>query len=73
MRNLREITEERLPGACEVETVDVLLDPMRALTDRVVITPFLQRVDPLPQRSVAGSLKDIAEVISALELDHPNR
>lgn len=69
--NLRVLTEERLPGLCVVETVDLLADPQRALTDEVFVTPLLLRVSPLPPRRVVGTLRDMDSVMSALDLGSP--
>ena len=44
--------------SCDVEIIDVLETPARALMDHVVVTPTLVRVRPLPQTQVLGNLSD---------------
>jgi circadian clock protein KaiB len=53
----------------ELEIVDVLRDPDRALRDGIVVTPMLVKVAPLPERRVLGNLRDRAVVVRALGLD----
>jgi circadian clock protein KaiB len=54
--NLRALCHEHLPGRHEIEIVDALLDPQRALADGVLITPLLVRISPAPIRKIVGSL-----------------
>lgn len=53
----------------EVEIVDVLLDPQRALRDHVLVTPTLVKMAPLPTIHIAGDLSDGYRVVYALGLD----
>lgn len=55
----------------EVEIVDVLAEPARALVDRIVVSPTLVRVAPLPTARVVGNLSDLAAVRRALGLPEP--
>jgi len=54
--NLRALCRECLPERHEIEVVDVLLNPERALNDGVLMTPLLLRVSPEPVRKIIGSL-----------------
>lgn len=53
----------------DVEIVDVLQDPERALSDGILVTPMLVRFAPLPERRVLGNLRDLAVLLRALGLD----
>jgi circadian clock protein KaiB len=50
----------------EIEIVDLLKDPLRGLTDDVVLSPTLVRIAPLPIRRVVGNLSDHGAVLLAL-------
>jgi circadian clock protein KaiB len=64
--NLAAICEGHLLGRCEVEVVDVFLEPGRALDDRVFMTPTLLKYAPLPARRIVGTLSEVAPVLAAL-------
>lgn len=64
--NLRSICESRLAGRYRIDTVDVLAEPLRALRDRVLVTPMLVRLAPEPERRIAGTLADAQKVIDTL-------
>jgi len=53
----------------QVETIDVLRDPDRALRDGVLVTPMLVRVAPLPERRVLGNLRDRDTLLGVLGID----
>lgn len=53
----------------EIEIVDVLMDPERALQDHVLVTPTLVKLAPLPMVQVAGDLSNVYRVVYALGLD----
>ncbi|HSJ25354.1 MAG TPA: circadian clock KaiB family protein [Longimicrobiales bacterium] len=66
---------ERLRGLqgdvhISLEVVDVLRDPERAETARVMATPTLIREVPTPPRRVTGDLDDLRRVMAVLGL-HP--
>jgi circadian clock protein KaiB len=50
----------------ELEIVDVLQDPRRALDDGVLVTPTLVRLSPLPAVKIVGDLNEREQVLSAL-------
>ncbi len=64
--NLKLICETHLPTDHELEIVDLLEDPRRALADGIVVTPTLLRLHPLPVRKVIGNLSDASQVLLAL-------
>ena len=69
--NLRGICERFLTGGHEVELIDVLRDPMRALADGVFMTPTLVKLTPPPIRKIIGSLSQIETVVQTLDLPPP--
>ncbi len=71
--NLRHICEEELPADCEVTIIDVLEDPTLAEEHKILATPTLIRVLPLPVRRIVGDLSDTKQVLLGLELSHLER
>lgn len=67
--NLRRLLAPYGPGACTVEVVDCLRQPLRALREGVLVTPMLVRLEPEPVRTIIGSLSDGARVLETLGLD----
>lgn len=65
IRNLRAIAGEHLSGPCEIEVVDVVTDGIRAVQDRILVTPTLLLVDH-PHVRVLGNLSDTARVLATL-------
>lgn len=67
--NLRKLCAERLaPGNFEIEIIDVLDHPLRAEQDRVIATPTVIRLHPLPRRRVIGDLSIAEQAAHALDL-----
>jgi circadian clock protein KaiB len=68
LANLDAICKEYLKDGHELEIVDVLEQPQRALAEGVLVSPSLSRLSPLPGVSVVGNLSDKAKVLLALGL-----
>lgn len=68
LSNLNAICMNYLHGQYEVELVDILNEPLRALSEGVIVTPTLIRVAPLPVRQIVGDLCDTETVIQTLGL-----
>ncbi|NUO61961.1 MAG: circadian clock protein KaiB [Gemmatimonadaceae bacterium] len=66
MANLERICVEHFGGRAKCATVDVLLDPEVADTERILTTPTLIRESPTPRRRVTGDLSDAQRVLAAL-------
>ena len=66
--NLRAICLEHLPRQHDIEIVDVLRDPQRALADDVLLTPLLVKLSPGPVRKVVGNLSQREPLLQALGL-----
>jgi circadian clock protein KaiB len=70
--NLRALAGALLPGAYELEVVDVVAQPGLAEDQRILATPTVVRLLPLPQLRVIGDLSDPPRVAYALGLpDEP--
>ena len=67
--HVRELMVHLPQGAVTLEVIDVLANPARALRDRVIVTPTLLRVSPLPELRMIGNLRDRAALLLTLELD----
>jgi circadian clock protein KaiB len=68
LSNLNAIGMGYLGGQYEVELIDILHEPLRALSDGIMVTPTLVRVSPLPIRRIAGDLHDTQAVLHSLGL-----
>jgi circadian clock protein KaiB len=66
--NLRALCNEILQNRHEIEVVDVLKEPHRALKDGVLLTPMLVKLSPAPVSKIIGSLNDRQPVLQALGL-----
>jgi circadian clock protein KaiB len=64
--NCRAICDEHFASGHELEIVDLLDHPQRALADGIIVTPTLLKLLPLPARRVIGSLSDTNQVLMAL-------
>lgn len=67
--NFNALCRQHLPNRYELEVVDILRDPHRALQDGIFMTPALYRVAPGPVLSIVGTLGDAQNVLLALDLD----
>jgi circadian clock protein KaiB len=66
--NLDAICREHLAEQHEIELVDVLREPQRALADLVMLTPLLVKLSPEPIRKITGTLSQRGPVLQALGL-----
>jgi len=69
--NLKRLCDEFLQGDCTTNVLDVLRNPEQAEADRIIATPTLIRLLPLPQRRVIGDLSNLHAVIVTLGLHNP--
>ena len=68
LTNLHTICEEYLDaGSWQLEVVDILADPMRAVEDKILVTPTLLRLTP-PAIQIIGDLSQQETVLAALDL-----
>ena len=66
--NLQSIGKEYLQDRYTLEVVDILQEPLRALSEGVLVTPTLVRLSPLPARTIVGDLSELAAALLALGL-----
>ncbi len=66
LANLESICQQHLQGHYQLEIVDVLEQPLRALADGVIVTPCLIKLSPLPVTQVVGNLSNTGKVLLAL-------
>lgn len=64
--NARAICEEHFASAHDLEIVDLLEEPMRALADGIIVTPTLLKLFPLPILKMIGTLSVRQQVLLAL-------
>ncbi len=64
--NAKAICAEHFGSRCDLEIVDLLVQPLRALADGVIVTPTLVKLLPPPVQRVIGNLSDTTQVLIAL-------
>jgi circadian clock protein KaiB len=70
--NLTALCREHLSGRYDIEVVDVLSHPERALNDGILMTPTLCKCTPPPARRIIGNLSQTTPVLEALGLGTPS-
>lgn len=71
--NLRVLCETYLPGCHEIEVIDAAERPDLAEKERVLATPTVIRITPLPRFRVIGDLSDQDKVAAFLDLPDVDR
>ena len=66
LANVKAICDEHFASGHELEIVDLLEHPTRALADGIIVTPTLLKLLPLPVQRVIGSLSDTNQVLQTL-------
>ena len=66
--NLKRICEERLAGRYDIELVDLLENPQRAVGDQILAIPTLVRKLPEPIKKIIGDLSNTERVLVGLDL-----
>jgi circadian clock protein KaiB len=67
--NLTALCRTYLPDRHEIEIVDVLRRPERAMADGIFMTPALVKLAPLPVIRVIGTLSRTQATLQALGLE----
>jgi circadian clock protein KaiB len=68
--NLYAICRQHFPESHQIEIIDVLKEPMRALKEAILVTPTVVKLSPAPEVQIIGNLSEQAEVLRALGLPH---
>ena len=71
--NLAKICETHLPNQHHIEIVDVLLDPKRALSEEIYMTPTLVTETPHPGHRIVGTLSNTEPILQILGLGAAQR
>jgi circadian clock protein KaiB len=71
--NLAQLCETHLPDRHEIEIVDVLLDPKRALNESIFMTPTLVSDSPYPGHRIVGNLSHTEPILQILGLGAAQR
>lgn len=66
--NLFALCRTYLPKMHEIELVDVFLEPKRALSEGIFMTPTLVMITPAPVRRIVGTLSQTRTVLHAMGL-----
>ena len=69
--NLRALCLASVGDDHEIQVIDVLDQPALAEEERILATPTVLRLAPLPRRRVVGDLSDHRAVALALDLPQP--
>lgn len=71
VENLRELCEAHAGDDFELEVIDVLTQADRAEDARILATPTVVKLAPLPRRRVVGDLSEAGLAAIALDLAGP--
>jgi circadian clock protein KaiB len=69
IENLKAFFADELFAGHELEIVDLLKEPLRALADGIIVTPTLLKLSPLPSLRVVGNLSDSSHLMLSLGSD----
>ena len=72
LSNLSILCQTHLAEQYQIEVVDVLKNPKRALVDGIFMTPTLIKFAPSPARMIVGTLGQTNTVLQALGLGAVN-
>jgi circadian clock protein KaiB len=64
--NARAICDEHFAAQHELEVIDMLEEPERALADAIIVSPTLLKLRPLPVQRVIGNLSNTDQVLLVL-------
>lgn len=71
LAHLKEIEQQYTDYQFEIEVVDTLQEPLRALEEGILVTPTLFKQSPQPEAKIIGNLSRRADVVAALNLTEP--
>lgn len=70
LRTLESLLQEKFEGKYVLNVIDVEKEPHVAEIDKVVATPTLTKLLPLPIRSIIGDFSNHEKVLLGLDLLH---
>ena len=68
LNNLEAIRRSQPLGSMEIEVTDISANPLKALVDRILVTPMLVKVSPGPSVQIIGTLSMTSTVLNPLGL-----
>lgn len=68
LKMLNNILETEFQGVYALKVIDVLKNPQLAEEDKILATPTLAKILPLPVRKIIGDLSDREKVLIGLDL-----
>ena len=68
IKNLEVVLKNELKGIYTLEIIDILKNPKLAEDEKILATPTLSRVLPLPVRRIIGDLSDREKILVGLDL-----
>lgn len=68
LQTLNNILEKEFQGVYALKVIDVLKNPQLAEEDKILATPTLTKILPLPMRKIIGDLSDRERVLIGLDL-----
>ena len=69
--NLEALLARYELAGCDLEIIDCIQEPRRALAEGVLVTPTLIKAAPGPVQTIVGALSDTRRVVAALGLAAP--
>jgi circadian clock protein KaiB len=67
IENIRAICVEDLKGQCDLEVIDVSMQPQYTQTEQIIAIPTLIKKLPLPLRRLIGDLSNKEQVLVGLD------
>ena len=71
LANLEALFPRSESSHVEIEIVDVQREPARAARDRIMVTPTLLKVSPLPACRILGNLRNRDALLHLLGIEPP--
>ena len=68
INNLEAIRRTQPPGLLQIEVIDIITNPLKALADGILVTPTLIKLSPAPTTQIIGNLSMTSTVLKALGL-----
>ncbi|HKQ64411.1 MAG TPA: circadian clock KaiB family protein [Methylomirabilota bacterium] len=68
VENIRALCERYLPGAYDLEVINLYEHPVLARGEHIIASPTCVREFPLPPRRVIGDMSNSARVLVGLDL-----
>jgi circadian clock protein KaiB len=67
LSNIHQLLEQGLDSPYTLKVIDINKNPEQAITNQVVVTPTLVRVEPKPVRRIVGQFDDLQRVLGIIK------